>query len=95
MSENFYDLFVSLKKLNKIDISVKRNLELSGLDYSKVSLKKIQLIISNLEKLEQNYLKNTTNELVEHNKTKKLDDILVKFHKNLNANHPDAYLVTI
>tara|TARA_B100000963_G_scaffold257493_1_gene225933 strand:- start:857 stop:3205 length:2349 start_codon:yes stop_codon:yes gene_type:complete len=96
MSENFYDSFVSLKKkLNQIDVSdVKRNLGLSGLDYTKGQLKKkIQLIISNLEKLEKNYLKNTTKELVEHNKTKELDDILVKFHKNLNANHPDTYLI--
>ncbi len=96
ISKNFYDSFVSLKKkLNQIDISkVKRNLELSGLEYTEGQLKnKIRLIISNLEKLEKNYLKNTTKELVEHNKTKELDNILLKFHKNLNANHPDTYLI--
>lgn len=96
MSENFYESFISLeKKLNQIDISkVKKNLELSGLDYSKSHLKKkIQSIISNLKRLEQNYLKNTSKELVEHNKTKELDDILEKFHKNLNTNHPDTYLI--
>ena len=70
-------------RINNINYSnVLKNLNLSGLNYSKVNLeKKINKILINLDKLEKNYLNFASEKMTKHNQTKNINNILDKFHK--------------
>ena len=59
-------------RINNINYStVLKNLNLSGLNFSKVNLeKKINKILINLNKLEKNYLNFASEKMTKHNRTK-------------------------
>lgn len=95
-SKNLFKAFnaLEIKISNLNQKQILENLSLSGLDFTDDQLKKkISKILSNLNKLKENYLNHTTQIMVEHNETKLLDNILQKFHKNLKESHPDTYLI--
>ena len=96
ISKNYYSSFSNLKmRINNINYStVLKNLNLSGLNFSKVNLeKKINKILVNLNKLEKNYLNFASEKMTKHNRTKNINNILDKFHKSLKENHPNTYLI--
>ncbi len=96
ISDNFFSSFENLAtKLNNLDIlTLQKNIELSGLSFSRKELKKkINKILLNLQILETNYLDSISTEMVNHNKTKTIENILDKFHKNLKENHPETFLI--
>ena len=84
VSENFYSSFERLRtNLKDLDYSeILKNLNLSGLNFSEIDLKKkINKIIENLNQVERNYLDFASEEMIQHNKTKSFKNILSKFHK--------------
>ncbi len=88
--------FIKLrKKINNLNKStILKNLELSGLNYSKEKLnKKFTKILNNLDQLEKNYNNLASKKMIKHNEIKSIDNILANFHKNLKKNHPDTYLI--
>ena len=96
VSENFYSSFdilrTNLKDLNYSEIL--KNLNLSGLNFSEIDLKKkIDKIIKNLNQIEKNYLNFASNQMIQHNKIKSFENILSNFHKNLKDNHPGTLLI--
>ena len=96
ISKNFYSSISILKmRISNINYSnVLKNLNLSGLNYSKVNLeKKINKILINLDKLEKNYLNFASEKMTKHNQTKNINNILDKFHQSLKENHPNTYLI--
>ena len=96
ISEDFFNAFNGLKsKLNDLNISkVSENLILSGLDFTQKTVEQKTLkIIENLEKLENNYLNNASLDLIKHNKTKSIENLLENFYKNLKDQHPNTFLI--
>ncbi len=96
VSENFYSSFETLRtNLKDLDYSkILKNLNLSGLNFSEIDLKKkINKIIKNLNQVERNYLDFASEKMIQHNKTKSFKNILSKFHKNLKDNHPETFLI--
>jgi hypothetical protein len=95
ISEDFFTAFSGIKnKLNTLDLEkINRNLSLSGLEITKkeVEAKKNQ-ILKNLDIIKNNYLY-VSADLIEHNKYKKIDNILKNFNTNLKKSHPNTYLV--
>ena len=96
IGKNYFSSINNLKmRINNIDYSnVSKNLSLSGLNFSKIKLeKKINKILINLNKLEQNYLNFASEKMKKHNQTKSIKNILDKFHHSLIESHPNTYLI--
>ncbi len=96
LSKNFYNSFDSLqKKLSELNYQkIIKNLGLSGIIFTEKELnKKIKKISTNLDILKQNYISYTTEEMIKHNEFKEVKNLLENFHKNLNENYPQTYLI--
>ena len=97
ISEYFFLSFENLeKKISEVNIDeFYKALKSSGLllDKNLINLK-LNKILSNLKNLQKNYLNQIDNNLIEHNKYKRLDDILLKFHKNITDIDPNLNLIT-
>ena len=96
LSKHFYNSFDSLqKKLSELNYQkIIENLKLSGLIMTEKELnKKIDKISTNLDVLKQNYINNTSEEMVKHNELREVENLLENFHKNLNDNYPKTYLI--
>tara|TARA_Y100000590_G_scaffold296962_1_gene334616 strand:- start:5636 stop:7996 length:2361 start_codon:yes stop_codon:yes gene_type:complete len=97
ISKEFYKAFDALeKKLNNLNLNkIHKNIILSGINLTKNDLnKKINKILFNLDELKKNYL-SLSNELVEHNKFRSInnDIILARFNNTLNEIDPSVFLV--
>jgi len=95
ISEDFFTAFSGIKnKLNTLDLEkINRNLSLSGLEITKKEVEaKKNKILKNLDIIKNNYLY-VSADLIEHNKYKKIENILKNFNTNLKKSHPNTYLV--
>ena len=96
ISENFYDSFDRLRiKFNNLNYpKILQNLNLSGLNFSEEYLKKkVSKIIENINQVEKNYLNFASKNLIKHNETKSVENILYNYHVNLKDNHPETLLI--
>ncbi len=83
------------EKLSNIDIEVLQNqIAYLGLDLSKDLVKeKVLKIKSNLDVINNNYLKNKQEEVILHNQYKYKENILKQFNENLKEINPKTYLI--
>ena len=50
-------------------------------------------IIENINQVEKNYLNFASKNLIKHNETKSVENILYNYHVNLKDNHPETLLI--
>ena len=96
MSINYSDTVQSVEnKLKKIDLDrLKSSLFDSGLTISKRNLeKKINKMIKNLNQIKNNYDNYLSEEIIEYNKFKDIENILDIFNINIKSSHPNTLLI--
>ena len=83
------------KDLNRIDSQkLFKKISVNGLDFTTDELdKKLKKILSNLERINRNYL-NLDKNLVSFNRLKPIENLLSKFNNTLKDIDPHAYLIT-
>ena len=81
-------------KLKEIDLdNLYYQIKLSGSELTKVDLKnKLNKILNNLEKVMNNYFLNISDDKVEHNYFKPIDNILFSFNKTVNEIDPNSII---
>ena len=83
------------KDLNRIDSQkLFKKISVNGLDFTTDELdKKLKKILSNLERINRNYL-NLDKNLVSFNRLKPIENLLSKFNNTLKDIDPHAYIIT-
>ena len=93
---NFNEVILNLEnKLDNIDTNkFYDEITLLGIDLTKDQVeKKISKIKINLNNIKENYVSSTDENVIKHNKFKKIDNILNKFNENMREIDPNAYIV--
>ena len=96
ISEYFFLSFENLEKqISKVNIDeFHKALKSSGLLLDKNQINyKLNKILSNSKNLQENYLNQINKNFIDHNKYKKLDNILLKFQKNITDIDPNLNLI--
>jgi len=95
-SKNYLASIQSIEnKMRSIDLDdLQLNLSLSGLQLSNKNIKeKIEKIITNLYQIKYNYENYLTEDAIDHNKFKEINNILDVFNTNIKDSHPNTFLL--